>query len=110
MAVVKLIEATGFHLDHSKPLASGGKNGNSNMQVLCKYGHLLKCKEEQENHEYVKIWEASSSFNQQVYDVITDKLPNVYSFVETVKELTDKTKTFFEIDMNKSKKQRHRLF
>ena len=35
-----------FHLDHIIPLASGGTNVDSNMQVLCKDCHMMKCKEE----------------------------------------------------------------
>ena len=41
----------------------------------------MKYEEEQENHEYVRISETASSFNQQVYGIITDKLTNVYSFL-----------------------------
>ena len=54
---------------------------------------MMKSKEEQENHEYVKRSETASSFNQQVYDRITDKLTNVYSFVETTKEPIDDKKS-----------------
>jgi len=34
----------------------------------------MKTKEEQENHEYVKISKTASSFNQQVFDIITHGL------------------------------------
>ena len=65
---------------------------------------MMKTKEEQENHEYVKISETASSFNQQVFDIITDKLPSVYSFVERVKKTRDKKKQIYKIDMSKSRK------
>ena len=45
----------------------------------------MKSKEEKENHAYVKVSETDSSFNQQVYYIITDRLTNVYSFVEIIK-------------------------
>ena len=38
----------------------------------------MKYKEERENHEYVKASETASSFSQQVFDIITDKLANVF--------------------------------
>ena len=43
---------------------------------------MMHCKEEEESHEYVKISETASSFNQQGFDIITDKLANAFSFVE----------------------------
>jgi len=98
------LESKGFHLDHIKPLTSGGTNDESNIQILCKDCHMMKSKEEQENHEYVKISETASSFNQQVFDIMTDKLTNVFSFVETVKASSNKQNTIFKIDMNKSRK------
>ena len=69
-------------LDHSKPLASGGMNDDQNIQVLCKDCHMMKCKGEQENHEYVKVCETASSLSQQVFDTKTDRLAKVFSFVE----------------------------
>ena len=45
---------------------------------------MMKFKEEQGNHEYVKISEAASSCNQQVFDRIADRVANVFSFVERV--------------------------
>ena len=71
---------------------------------------MMKCKEEQDNHRYVKISETASSFSQQVLDIITYKLANVFSFVERVKGTTNKRKHVFKVDMNKSKKKRHLLF
>ena len=70
----------------------------------------MKCKDEQENHEYVRISETTSSFNQHMFDIITDKLANVFSLVERVKETTNKKKQVFKTDMNKSRKKRHLLF
>ena len=70
----------------------------------------MKCKEAQENHERVKISETASSFNQQVFDIITDKLANVFSFIDRVTETTNKKKQVFNIDMNKSRKKRHLRF
>ena len=71
---------------------------------------MMRCKEEQENHEYVKISETASSFNQQVFDIMKDTLANVFSFVERLKETTNKKKQVFKVDMNKSRKKRHLLF
>ena len=48
------VEAKGFHLDHIKPLASGGTDDDQNVQVLCKDCHMMRCKEEQESHEHAK--------------------------------------------------------
>ena len=57
----------------------------------------MKCNQEPENHEYVKISETASSLNQQVFDIITDKLANVFSFVERVKETTTRKKQVFKL-------------
>ena len=65
---------------------------------------MMKFKDEQESHGYVIRPETSSSFNQQVFDIITDILANVFSFVERVKETTNKKKQVFGIGMNKSGK------
>ena len=65
----------------------------------------MTCKGEQENHEYVKISETASSFNQQVFDIITDRLAHVFSLVERVKETTYKKKQVFKVDTKKSKKR-----
>ena len=54
---------------------------------------MMKCKEEQENHGYLEIYETTSTFIQQVFDMITDKLTKVYSFVETMKDTTKKEET-----------------
>ena len=32
---------------------------------------MMKFEEDQENHEYVKISETASAFNQKVFDIIT---------------------------------------
>ena len=61
---------------------------------------MMICKEEHESHENVKLFEIASPFNQQVFDIITDKLANVFSFVERLKETTHK----------KKHKERHILF
>ena len=61
----------------------------------------MKCKEQHENHDYVKASETTSSFNPQAFDIITYKLANVFSFVEKVKETTKKKKQVFKVDMNK---------
>ena len=60
---------------------------------------MMTCKEEQGNHEYVKMSETASSFNKQVFDIITDKVANVFSFVEGVRETTNKKKQVFKVDM-----------
>ena len=51
-----------------------------------------------------KTSETTSYFNQQVFDIITDKLTNVYSCVEPIKETTNKKTQVFKVDMNKSRK------
>ena len=65
---------------------------------------MIKCKGEQENHGYVKLSETMWSFNQPAFDIITDKLANVFSFVQRVQETTNKKKQVFNIDMDKSRK------
>ncbi len=45
----KKMPEKGFHIDHIKPLACGGNNEKSNLQLLCAECHFEKSKNEQEN-------------------------------------------------------------
>ena len=81
----KAIELSGMEIDHIKPLASGGDNSYDNLQVLCKQCHFVKTKEEKDNHEYFKISETHSSFNEDVRKIINSDLAKSYAFVDLTK-------------------------
>ena len=83
-----------MHIDHIVPLAAGGDNEPDNLQALCKKCHFVKSKEEEENHEYMKISPTESSFNQETKDIIKSPLALVYAFVETL-EKDDKCRTVY---------------
>ena len=93
-----------FHIDHILPLASGGTNDEDNLQILCKECHFTKTKAEQDNHDYIKLSDTSSSYNDQVFDVMTSNTSSIKSFVETFVTKHKKSDIIYKIDMNKSRK------
>lgn len=93
-----------FHIDHIEPLSAGGNNSDDNLQVLCIECHFEKTKLEQEEHQYIKVSETSSSFNNQVSDIVNSELFKTFSFVEVSKSNIDKNKKLYKIDINKSRK------
>ena len=74
-----------MQLDHIKPLANGGDNHISNIQVLCVACHGDKTKQEKANG-YVNIVPTESSFNSVVKDIFNSKLANDYAFIERLNE------------------------
>ena len=67
-----------FEIDHIIPVACGGTNDDDNLQVLCKPCHKNKTQSEKEEGAYVKIINSESSFNQQVQEVMENKLSHRY--------------------------------
>ena len=61
----------------------GGTNDDDNLQVLCKECHFTKTKAGPYNHDYIKLSDARSSHNEQVFDVLTSNTSSIKSFVET---------------------------
>ena len=102
----KAIELSGMEIDHIKPLASGGDNSYDNLQVLCKPCHFVKTKEEKDNHEYFKISETHSSFNESVREIVNSDLAKSYAFVESIH--LDKpsgfNSTVYTFDINRCRK------
>ena len=82
-----------FDIDHIKPLASGGTNYLSNLQVLCKSCHKIKSQSEHEDGSYVKIIETESSFNKQVQEIMDSELSFRYAFIEHFDYDEDKYQT-----------------
>ena len=74
-----------FHIDHIIPLAEGGSNEKTNLQVLCKPCHFDKTRQEQE-HGYVRLSQTESSFNSTVKDIFNSELNKKHAFVEKLKE------------------------
>ena len=74
-----------YQIDHIIPLACGGDNELSNLQILCKHCHFEKTKCEHENG-YVKISETESSFNSTTKHIFNSSLNSKYAFVEKLVE------------------------
>ena len=91
-------KVTEFEIDHVRPLASGGTNDMSNLQVLCKTCHREKCESEKEDGSYVKIIDSESSFNSKVKHIIESDLSKSYAFIETVKATSSKKTVTFDIN------------
>ena len=93
-----------IHIDHIKPLASGGNNDDINLQILCKECHFEKSKDEQQNQEYVRTSETASSYSSQTFDVINSLSASVFSFHESLICNNKNNKRLFKIDLKKSRK------
>ena len=55
-----------YHIDHKKPLALGGKNTLSNLQLLCPNCHSLKSKEDQKKIAEKRKQERAKDFLPKV--------------------------------------------
>lgn len=76
------LDINDFHIDHVKPLAEGGSNDISNLQILCRECHYQKTKEENENG-YIRMSDTTSSFNlqtKQIFDSVLAKNCNFIRF------------------------------
>jgi hypothetical protein len=95
-----------MNIDHIQPLASGGNNNYDNLQILCKPCHYVKTKQETDNHEYFKISETHSSFNENVRNIVNSELSKVHAFVESLQ--LDKpsgfNSTVYTLDINRCRK------
>ena len=101
----KELKVNQTQIDHIQPLSSGGNNDDDNLQILRKECHFTKTKEEQENHQYVKISETKSSYNDQVLDIINSSSYLTRSFVEVLKDRKPKgTDHIYKIDNVRSRK------
>ena len=88
---------TDYECDHIRPLANGGTNELSNLQILCKSCHIEKCKFENEDGSYVRIIDTESSFNNQTSEIIHSNLNKHLAFVE---KMSDPPEKFIKIDQN----------
>ena len=96
----------GFHVDHIKPLSSGGNNDKINLQALCIPCHSDKTKKEVDNGAYVKMNETESSYNSKVMEVMNSEQSKTWAFIETMNDVP-KTLTnnkVYHIDINKCRK------
>ena len=93
-----------FEIDHIKPLASGGTNDITNLQPLCKSCHKEKTRHEQEDGEYVRIFDTESSYNAEVTDIMKSRLVYSYAFCESLNSNTYKHLKNYHIDINKCRK------
>ena len=91
-----------FHIDHIVPLACGGNNDITNLQVLCAGCHFDKTRQEQDEG-YLKFNETESSFNIFTENIFNSSLSKSYSFIETVnKSIPDNYNEqiyYFDINM-----------
>jgi 5-methylcytosine-specific restriction protein A len=76
-------------IDHIMPLAEGGDNEYSNLQVLCKMCHKDKTTNEKEDG-YVRQSDTASSFNKQTLEIFNSRLASCFAFVEPTYDEKDK--------------------
>ena len=93
------------HIDHVKPLAAGGSNEDSNLQILCRECHFDKSQQEMLNHEYVMVSKTTSSYNSRTFEIITSSSSGVFPFIETLSAFPpNRGSVLFAIDLIKSRK------
>ena len=72
-----------YEIDHIVPLASGGTNDDSNLQLLCVDCHKEKTTLEKLNATYKIKDNEASVFNDVVLEnIVTNKSWNAFQFVE----------------------------
>ena len=67
----------------------------------------LKTKDEQDNHQYVKVSRSLSSFNTRVRDIFNSSACHAYAFIETLNDKYSSNKyksDIFTFDINKCRK------
>ena len=102
----KNVKVKEFEIDHIKPLAIGGNNEESNLQILCKGCHKNKTSDEQEQG-YFKMSETESSFNTVTKEIFDSILSGSYAFIEPITEKIPKSMVnnkIYNIDINKCRK------
>ena len=96
-----------FEIDHIRPIATGGSNDISNLQIVCKGCHRIKTSDEQEQG-YFKISETESSFNTVTKEIYDSSLCGTYAFIEPINKnlpkQTMKATKIYNIDINKCRK------
>lgn len=90
------LEMCDYHIDHIRPLANGGTNDMTNLQILCKSCHQEKCENEIENGIYQNISDTQSSFNNQTKEIVESSLCKSWAFIEHL--------DISEIDLNRINK------
>jgi hypothetical protein len=101
----QIIKDTKFNIDHISPLAAGGSNEESNLQILCVSCHRDKSSNEHEQGSYIKTKDTTSFFNAEVHEIMNSTLAGQHAFVEKVcYNVVDNTKKMFTIDINKCRR------
>ena len=103
---LKNVKVNEFEIDHIKPLAIGGTNDESNLQILCQGCHKNKTSDEQEQG-YFKLSETESSFNTVTKEIFDSILCGSYAFIEPITEKIPKSminNKIYNIDINKCRK------
>jgi len=93
-------------IDHIIPLASGGMDEKSNLQVLCKVCHRAKTSNERD-HGYISASVTESTFNSKVQNLFNSHFAQTYAYVEyAIKNIPKsyKGKPIYKYDINKCRK------
>ena len=92
-----------YEIDHIRPLANGGSNDESNLQLLCCSCHRDKTITERENGEYIREFDFTSRYNLQSYELLNGKYFNKCPFTHSINELNDDDE-LHSVDMNKTRR------
>jgi DNA replication protein DnaC len=93
-----------FHIDHIKPISSGGSNERSNLQALCVSCHVEKSREEKEACEYIQTDNITSAFNIGANSLIESEYFRKVAFTQPLKECAIEGYGKYAKDMNKCRR------
>ena len=80
------LKTTEYDFDHIIPLAAGGSNDDNNFQALCKSCHANKCAVERDLGDYIKADDCSSSFNNEVLNIVQSHHTKHWAFIDRLSE------------------------
>jgi 5-methylcytosine-specific restriction endonuclease McrA/DNA replication protein DnaC len=81
----ELLEKT-FHIDHIKPLSSGGTNDRTNLQALCIPCHHNKTRDEKDTCEHIQVDALLSAFNIETMKLINSIMFRKVAFTQSLND------------------------
>lgn len=93
-----------FHIDHIKPISSGGSNERDNLQALCVSCHVEKSREEKEACEYIQTDNITSAFNIGANQLVESDNFRKVAFTQSLKEYPIENYGKYSKDMNKCRR------
>ena len=81
----ELLEKT-YHIDHIKPLSSGGTNDRTNLQALCVSCHHNKTRDEKDTCDHIQVDALLSAFNIETLKLINSTMFRKVAFTQSLND------------------------